>query len=101
MSQEKATPLGAVGVKSKDSRAPGLRSMTGYAQAVADQDGWALRLSVRSVNHRFLDLHVRLPEGYEAIEPKIRQISRDSRDGQRLLSFPAQLHGRQVAHQGA
>lgn len=77
MSQEKATPPGAVGVKSKDSRTPGLRSMTGYAQAVADQDGWALRLSVRSVNHRFLDLHVRLPEGYEAIEPKIRQIIRN------------------------
>jgi uncharacterized protein (TIGR00255 family) len=50
--------------------------MTGYAQALAEQDGWSLRLSVRSVNHRFLDLHVRLPEGYEAIEPKIRQIIR-------------------------
>lgn len=58
-------------------RTPGLRSMTGFAQARADQDGWALRLSVRSVNHRFLDLHVRLPEGYEAIEPRIRQMVRE------------------------
>ena len=51
--------------------------MTGYAQARAEQDGWTLRLSLRSVNHRFLDLHVRLPEGYEAIEPLIRQRVRD------------------------
>ena len=72
MSQEKiGTP------KTVGQRSPGLRSMTGYAQARADQDGWALRLSVRSVNHRFLDLHVRLPEGYEAIEPRVRQMVRD------------------------
>ena len=72
MSQEKiGTP------KSAGQRAPGLRSMTGFAQARADQDGWALRLSVRSVNHRFLDLHVRLPEGYEVIEPRVRQMVRE------------------------
>lgn len=72
MSQEK------IGLpKSSGQRSAGLRSMTGYAQARADQDGWALRLSVRSVNHRFLDLHVRLPEGYEAIEPRVRQMVRD------------------------
>jgi len=63
--------------KSAGQRSPGLRSMTGFAQARADQDGWALRLSVRSVNHRFLDLHVRLPEGYEVIEPRIRQMVRE------------------------
>jgi uncharacterized protein (TIGR00255 family) len=63
--------------KSAAPRAPGLRSMTGFAQARADQDGWALRLSVRSVNHRFLDLHVRLPEGYEVIEPRVRQMVRE------------------------
>lgn len=72
MSQEK---IGAP--RSAGQRTPGLRSMTGFAQARADQDGWALRLSVRSVNHRFLDLHVRLPEGYEVIEPRIRQMVRD------------------------
>lgn len=54
-----------------------LRSMTGFAQARREQDGWALRISLRSVNHRFLDLHVRLPEGFEPLEPAIRQIVRD------------------------
>jgi uncharacterized protein (TIGR00255 family) len=57
--------------------AAGLKSMTGYAQAQALEAGWSLRLSVRSVNHRFLDLHLRLPEGFEPLEPRIRQIVRE------------------------
>jgi len=54
-----------------------LKSMTGYAQARAEQDGWALRISLRSVNHRFLDLRLRLPEGFEAVEPLVRRVLRD------------------------
>src|SRR5271168_5124129 len=55
----------------------GLKSMTGYAQAHATESGWSLRVSVRSVNHRFLDLHLRVPEGFEPLEPRIRQIVRE------------------------
>jgi len=54
-----------------------LRSMTGYSQAQAAGHGWTIRISIRSVNHRFLDLHVRLPEGFEALEPRMRQTVRD------------------------
>jgi uncharacterized protein (TIGR00255 family) len=54
-----------------------LKSMTGYAQARVEQDGWALRISLRSVNHRFLDLHLRMPDGFEIFEPRIRQAVRD------------------------
>ena len=57
--------------------AKNLRSMTGYAQARAIENGWSLRLTIRSVNHRFLDLHLRLPEGFEPIEPRIRQMVRE------------------------
>ena len=39
-----------------------LRSMTGCARTVAQADGFTLRLSQRSVNHRHLDLHVHLTE---------------------------------------
>jgi len=59
---------------SKDSW---LKSMTGFAQARAEQNGWLLRISLRSVNHRFLDLHFRLPDGFEALEPQIRKLLRD------------------------
>jgi uncharacterized protein (TIGR00255 family) len=54
-----------------------LKSMTGYAQARAEPDGWLLRVSVRSLNHRFLDLRVRVPEGFESLETQIRQLVRD------------------------
>src|SRR5271155_974644 len=55
----------------------GLKSMTGYAQAHATESGFGLRVSVRSANHRFLDLHLRVPEGFEPVEPRIRQIVRE------------------------
>src|SRR5260370_34775068 len=52
-------------------------SMTGYAQARAEQDGWAVRVSVKSGNHRFLDLNVRMPEGFDLYDLRLRQIVRE------------------------
>src|SRR5579859_998323 len=52
-------------------------SMTGYAQARAEQGGWAIRVSVKSVNHRFLDIRFRLPEGFDVYETRLRQIIRE------------------------
>jgi uncharacterized protein (TIGR00255 family) len=69
------SPSGSAGAAQAPSKA--LRSMTGYAQAQATGHGWTIRISIRSVNHRFLDLHVRLPEGFEALEPRMRQTVRD------------------------
>jgi uncharacterized protein (TIGR00255 family) len=54
-----------------------VRSMTGFAQARSEENGWRMRVSVRSVNHRFLDVRIHLPEGFETIEPRIRQMLRD------------------------
>jgi uncharacterized protein (TIGR00255 family) len=50
--------------------------MTGFAEARLERDGWAMRASLRSVNHRFLDIHLRLPEGLESLEPEIRRVLR-------------------------
>ena len=62
----------------KAAAAPaGIHSMTGFAQARAESDGWALRINLRSVNHRFLDLHLRMPDGFEVFEPRIRQAIRN------------------------
>ena len=52
-------------------------SMTGYAQSKGAALGWDLRVSIKSVNHRFLDLKVRLPEGFDLYELRLRQIVRD------------------------
>jgi len=54
-----------------------VRSMTGYAQARSEQNGWSLRVSLRSVNHRFLDLRVHIPEGFDALEPQLRKLVRN------------------------
>ncbi len=52
-------------------------SMTGYAQARAETPDLALRVNVKSVNHRFLDLKMRLAEGLEMFEPRLRQAVRE------------------------
>jgi uncharacterized protein (TIGR00255 family) len=50
--------------------------MTGYGEARLSESGFNLRVAIRSVNHRFLDLHLRMPEGFEPIEPRIRKVVR-------------------------
>ncbi len=51
--------------------------MTGYAQARSEQNGWSVRVSVKSVNHRFLDLKLRIPDGFDVYELRLRQIVRE------------------------
>src|SRR5579863_5034449 len=52
-------------------------SMTGFAQARTELHGWNVRVSVKSVNHRFLDLKLRIPEGFDLYELRLRQIVRE------------------------
>src|SRR5271169_2399797 len=55
-----------------------IRSMTGYAQVKAHvNDQLTLTLSLKSVNHRFLDLHLRLPAEMDSIEMKVRRVLKD------------------------
>ena len=51
--------------------------MTGYAQARGELHGWGVRVSVKSVNHRFLDLKLRIPEGFDLYELRLRKIARE------------------------
>ena len=53
------------------------RSMTGYATVRAEHGGWSIRVSVKSVNHRFLDVKLRMPESLEPYELRLRQTVRD------------------------
>jgi uncharacterized protein (TIGR00255 family) len=62
----------------KATAAPtGIYSMTGFAQARLERDGNSVRINLRSVNHRFLDLHLRMPDGFEVFESRIRQAVRN------------------------
>lgn len=68
-----------------------IRSMTGFAQVrgeVQRNDGasadparsggrLAFSLSLKSVNHRFLDLHFRLPSGTDSLEMQLRRLLKE------------------------
>lgn len=52
-----------------------VRSMTGFGRASGPLGpGWSAELSARSVNHRFLDLTVRLRDSEASLEPPLRQV---------------------------
>ncbi len=48
-------------------------SMTGFAAVAAELPGMTLTVDLRSVNHRFLDLTVKLPDELRANEPALRE----------------------------
>lgn len=50
-----------------------LQSMTGFARSEGAREGTAWHWELRSVNNRGLDVRLRLPPGYEALEPKVRE----------------------------
>jgi uncharacterized protein (TIGR00255 family) len=53
----------------------GARSMTGFARVSSRiSDTLGFTLSLKSVNHRFLDLHLRLPSGMDALEMQLRRV---------------------------
>lgn len=55
-----------------------VRSMTGYAQLTHQvNDRTSFSLSLKSVNHRFLDLHFRIPVEATALELKMRRIFKE------------------------
>ena len=55
-----------------------VRSMTGYASAQsATEDGLAFTLSLKSVNHRFLDLSMRLPGESDGLEVALRKLVKE------------------------
>lgn len=52
-------------------------SMTGYAKSTLQNEWGILTWEIRSVNHRFLDCSIRLPEPFKQLEQNIRELIRD------------------------
>jgi len=51
-----------------------IRSMTGFAQVKGQVNGrLSFTLSLKSVNHRFLDLHFRMPPDSDSLEMQLRR----------------------------
>jgi uncharacterized protein (TIGR00255 family) len=53
-----------------------IRSMTGYSRVEVKEGELSLSVTIRSINHRFLDLQVRLPGTLESLEPLLRRLVR-------------------------
>jgi len=49
------------------------KSMTAFAREAATGDAGELTWELRSVNHRYLEVSVRLPEGLRTLEPAVRE----------------------------
>lgn len=50
-----------------------LQSMTGFARVAAEHDGAAFAWEVKSVNGKSVEARLRLPQGFERLEPTVRQ----------------------------
>jgi uncharacterized protein (TIGR00255 family) len=51
-----------------------IKSMTGFASLTRDDERGAIGVTIRSVNHRFLDLQLRLPPVVADLEPRLRAL---------------------------
>ena len=51
-----------------------MRSMTGFAAATVDDPRGTVSVTIRTVNHRFLDLQLRLPPALADLEPRVRAL---------------------------
>jgi uncharacterized protein (TIGR00255 family) len=53
-----------------------IRSMTGFARVSRSLPAGELTLSIKTVNHRGLDLHFHMPMEFDAVEPALRAAIR-------------------------
>src|SRR4029453_9404206 len=58
-----------------------IKSMTGFS-AITREDEWAtMTVTIRALNHRYLDLQLRIPQALAAIEPAVRARIGRARQG--------------------
>lgn len=51
-----------------------MKSMTGFASLTHEDDHATIGVTVRAVNHRFLDLQLRIPQSLADLEPRVRAL---------------------------
>ncbi|WP_163338039.1 YicC/YloC family endoribonuclease [Desulfopila sp. IMCC35008] len=51
-----------------------IRSMTGFGRGESENKGRSWSAEIRCVNNRFLDVKIKLPRGYLALEERIRKL---------------------------
>jgi uncharacterized protein (TIGR00255 family) len=51
-----------------------IKSMTGFASLTHEDERATIGVTVRAVNHRFLDLQLRIPSSFADLEPRLRAL---------------------------
>jgi uncharacterized protein (TIGR00255 family) len=51
-----------------------IRSMTGFAAVSREEDGDKVSVTLKSVNHRFLDVQIKAPQALASLEQRIRTL---------------------------
>jgi uncharacterized protein (TIGR00255 family) len=51
-----------------------IKSMTGFASLTHEDERATIGITVRAVNHRFLDLQLRIPQSLADLEPRVRGL---------------------------
>src|SRR2546425_263765 len=51
-----------------------VKSMTGFGQGTAERDGVRAQVELKGVNHRFLDVKMKLPGEVSLLEPRLRAV---------------------------
>lgn len=54
-----------------------IRSMTGYGREAYEDDGLSLDIEVKSINSRYLDISIRMPNQFNFLEDKIRKLIKE------------------------
>ena len=51
-----------------------IKSMTGFASVAREDERATIAVTVRALNHRYLDLQLRMPQALAAVEPEVRAL---------------------------
>jgi uncharacterized protein (TIGR00255 family) len=69
-----------------------IKSMTGFASVTCEDDRATVAVTVRALNHRYLDVQLRMPQTLAAMEPEVRTlIGRHVARGRVELSLSLQM----------
>lgn len=55
-----------------------MKSMTGFGKQTVTVAGYQIEVEAKSVNHRFLDMQIRMPREYNSFEMALRQIVKEA-----------------------
>ncbi|MEH6889990.1 YicC/YloC family endoribonuclease [Bacillus sp. JJ864] len=61
-----------------------ISSMTGFGRAKVESDAFQITVEMKSVNHRFLEMNIRLPKQMMVFEDKIRKLIAEQVDRGRI-----------------